>query len=146
MARYPVTTHAVLRYLTRILMLDGRAAKARLREAGTRRPREWQVVCELLAGANLTLAEVQQAILPESKLFLLGLDEIQRPFGVLRVNSSEVFGRQVVTVLPRDHGRMRGDVGRARKRRAKDLIWLNEWDENEDARIRAWRNLRGASA
>lgn len=145
MARYPVTTHAVLRYLTRILMLDARAAKTRLREAGTRRPREWQVVCELLAGANLTLAEVRQAILPESKLFLLGLDEIQRPFGVLRVNSSEVFGRQVVTVLPRDHGRMRGDVGRARKRRAQTRIWLNEWDEIEEALSRAGRNLRGAA-
>jgi hypothetical protein len=142
MARYPVTTHAVLRYLTRILMLDGRAAKARLREAGTRRPREWQVVCELLAGANLTLADVQQAILPEGKLFLLGLDKIQRPFGVLRVNSSEVFGRQVVTVLPRDHGRMRGDVGRARRRRAQTRVWLNEWDEIEEALS---RNVRGGA-
>ena len=128
---WPVTDHAVMRWLERIMRMDAKGARRRLYEAAL-------VAAESgrrLLQAGWSIEAVCRAILPDDRLHLLSEETLPVASWICIINEGP-HGRQVVTVIPRQDA-LRPKAGHSkagrkpqRRRRVGGIrvsqVWLDE--------------------
>lgn len=136
---WPVTDHAVMRWLERIMRMDAKGARRRLRAAGLAHVRDADVIEVLLLQAGWSVEAVCRAILPDDRLHLLAEEALPVASWLCIINEGP-HGRQVVTVVPRHAaspkagrakaGRPKAGRQPQRRRRAGGIrvsqVWLDE--------------------
>lgn len=131
---WPVTDHAVMRWLERIMRMDAKGARRRLRAAGMAHVRDADVIEVLLLQAGWSVEAVCRAILPEDRLHLLSEATLPVASWICIINEG-LHGRQVVTVIPRHAASPkagRAKAGRKPQRRRQvggirvSQVWLDE--------------------
>lgn len=132
---WPVTDHAVMRWLERIMRMDARGARRRLRAAGMAHVRDADVIEVLLLQAGWSIEAVCRAILPDDRLHLLSEEALPVASWICIINEGP-HGRQVVTVIPRQDALRpkagHSKAGRQPQRRRQvggirvSQVWLDE--------------------